>query len=59
MSYYCLDCDNRHELISDAPPFVCGIKYSSNKESIGHHGDIIPLSTRWLAQYQVYVTFDP
>jgi hypothetical protein len=33
-SYYCLDCDTRHELGSDASPFVCGIKYSSDKESI-------------------------
>jgi hypothetical protein len=33
-SYYCFDCDTRHEFGSDASPFVCGIKYSSDKESI-------------------------
>jgi hypothetical protein len=58
-SYYCIDYDTRHELRSDAPPFACVVEYSSNKESIGKLGDIIPLSTTRLAQYQVYVTFDP
>jgi hypothetical protein len=58
-SYYCIDYDTRHELGSDAPPFVCGIKYSSNEESIGRHGDIIPLTVARMARYQVRVTFDP
>jgi hypothetical protein len=29
--FYCIDCDTRHELGSDAPPFVCGVKYSSDE----------------------------
>jgi hypothetical protein len=57
--YYCTCCDSRHEVGSDAPPFVCGIKYSVDKESIDNHGDIIPISAARLARYQVCVTFDP
>jgi hypothetical protein len=30
-SFYCTGCDTRHELGSDAPPFVCGVKYSSDE----------------------------
>jgi hypothetical protein len=58
-SYYSMGCDTRHELGSDAPPFVCDVKYSSDEESINNHGDIIPLSVARLARYQVCVTFDP
>jgi hypothetical protein len=36
-SYYCFDCDTKHELGSDTAPFVCGIEYSSDRESIGKH----------------------
>jgi hypothetical protein len=57
-SYYCIDCDTRNELGSDALPFVCGIKYSCNDERIGNHGEIIPLSAAQLAHYQVCITFD-
>jgi hypothetical protein len=41
-SYYCLDCDTRHELGSDASAFVCGIKYSSNGESTDEHNNSTP-----------------
>jgi hypothetical protein len=58
-SYYCFDCDTRHEFGTDVLPFVCGIKHSSDEESIGKCDDNIPLSTARPAQYQVYVTFDP
>jgi hypothetical protein len=58
-SYNCIDCDTRHELGSDAAPFVCSVKYSSDEESIDRYGEIIPPFKAWLAQYQVCVTFDP
>jgi hypothetical protein len=57
--YYCLDCDTRHKLGSDGSPFVCGIKYSSDEESIGKHDDIIPLTAARLARYQVCVIINP
>jgi hypothetical protein len=53
MLYYCIGCDTRHELGSDAPPFVCGIKYSSDEESIGNTGRIIRLPAVHLARYQI------
>jgi hypothetical protein len=58
-SYYCLDYDTRHELDSDAPPFVCGIKYSSDEKSIGKHNDTIPLTVERLAHHQVRVMINP
>jgi hypothetical protein len=42
-----------HELGSDTPPFVCGIKYSSDKESTDKNDDIIALTVAQLARYQV------
>jgi hypothetical protein len=38
---------------------VGGIKYSSDEERIGTHGDAIPLIVARMARYQVRVTFDP
>jgi hypothetical protein len=58
-SFYCIGCDARHELGSDAPPFVCGTKYSSDEESVDNHGDIIRLPAARLARYQVSIIIDP
>ena len=33
-SYYCLDCDVRHDLGSDATPFVCDSNYLSADDNI-------------------------
>jgi hypothetical protein len=51
-SYYCLDCDTRHELSSDASPFVCGVKYSSDEESIDKENDVVALTTMQVAHRQ-------
>jgi hypothetical protein len=50
-SYYCLNCDSRHELELDASPFVCDIKYSSDEEL----GNIVPLNTMQAAHQQTCV----
>ncbi len=57
-SYYCIGCDARHELGSDAPPFVCGTKYSSDEESIGNTSSIIRVPASLPARYQIFA-IDP
>jgi hypothetical protein len=52
-SYYFLDCDIKHELGSDALPFVSGIKYSSDEESVGNNGDITRVPASHLPHYQI------
>jgi hypothetical protein len=52
-SYYCLDCDTRHKLGSDALPSICGIKYSSGEESIGNIGSVTHVPAVHLARYQI------
>jgi hypothetical protein len=52
-SYYCIGCDTWDELGPDAPPFVCGVKYSSDEESIGNDNDIIRLPAARVARYQI------
>jgi hypothetical protein len=54
-SYYCLDCDTRHEIGSEASPFVCGIKYSSDEESIDEYTDAAPLTRMQAAHHQISV----
>nr|XP_051222189.1 uncharacterized protein LOC127340486 [Lolium perenne] len=54
-SYYCLDCDTRHELGSEASPFVCGIKYSSDEESTDEYNDPTPMTTMQAAHHQIRV----
>jgi hypothetical protein len=48
-SYHCIGCNARHERGSDAPPLVCGTKYSSDEESIGNSGDVIRLPAAQVA----------
>ena len=55
-SYYCLNCDTRHELGSDASPFVCSAKYSSDEESIDN---IAPIAAARAAHHQICVIINP
>jgi hypothetical protein len=58
-SCYCLDCDTTHDLGSDALPFVCGTKYSSDEEIISKDNiDIGHVPASQLARYHVFA-IDP
>src|SRR3954466_7729566 len=62
-SYYCLDCDTRHDLKSDAVPYVCdasrnfdNLHDSLNFDNTDVHRDypITRVSPVDLARYQIY-----
>jgi hypothetical protein len=55
-SYYFLDCDTIHELGSDASPFVCDVKYSSDEENTDN---VVPLATMQAAHHQIYIIINP
>jgi hypothetical protein len=55
-SYYCNNCDTRHELGSKDTPFIYNAGYSSDGESI----DNIPKATTWEAdRHQIYAILSP
>ncbi|KAK1613855.1 hypothetical protein QYE76_019372 [Lolium multiflorum] len=56
MSYYCLNCDTRLDLGSDASPFICSAKYSSDKGSIDN---VIPIAATRAAHHQICVIINP
>jgi hypothetical protein len=55
-SYYCLNCDTRNRLGSDASPFACSTKYSSDEESIGN---VTPIAATQAAHHQICVIINP
>jgi hypothetical protein len=55
-SYYYLNCDTRHKLGSDASPFVCSAKYSSDVETIGN---IASIAAAGAAHRQICVIINP
>ena len=55
MSYYCLDCDVRHELGSDAEPVICDSNYFYTNDAIRGMHDIVRAPAATLARYQIYV----
>ena len=57
-SYYCLDCDVRHELGSDAEPFICDSNYFNINDDIRGMHDIMRVPAAASARYQIYA-IDP
>ena len=57
-SYYCLDCDVRHDLGSDADPFIYDSNYFATNDDIRGMHDIVRAPAATLARYQIYV-IDP
>ena len=57
-SYYCLDCDVRHELGSDAEPFICDSNYFNINDDIRGMHDIVRAPAAMLARHQIYA-IDP
>ena len=57
-SYYCLDCDVRHELGTDAEPFICDSNYFTANDDIHGMHDIVRAPAAMLARYQIYA-IDP
>ena len=53
-SYYCLDCDVRHELGSDAEPFICDSNYLTANDDIRGMHDIMRTPAATPARYQIY-----
>ena len=50
-SYYCLDCDVRHELGSDAEPFICDSNYFTANDDIRGMHDIVRAPAATPARY--------
>ncbi|KAK1616993.1 hypothetical protein QYE76_022510 [Lolium multiflorum] len=50
-SYYCLNCDTRHELGSSDTPFICSAQYSSGEDSVD---SAVKEGTGKTARHQVY-----
>src|SRR4051812_34585656 len=66
-SYYCLDCDARHDLRSDAVPYVCDAnrnfdnlytELNFDNADVHHDYPITRVSPTDLARYQIYA-IDP
>ena len=57
-SYYCLDCDVRHELGSDAEPFICDSNYLTANDDIRGMHEIVRAHAATSARYQIYA-IDP
>ena len=57
-SYYCLDCDVRHDLGSDATPFVCDSNYFSNDDNVREIQALARVPAPAVARYQIFA-IDP
>ena len=57
-SYYCLDCDLRHDMGSAAEPFICDSNYFTANDDIRGMRDIVHAHAATQARYQIYA-IDP